>query len=77
MKLLIAGLAAASALAAVAPAAQAQPYGHAYGHWRHEDGYRHRGYSDYGQRRWRHWHRWHGGYGLRCHWRYGRQVCWR
>lgn len=111
MKMLIAGLAAASTLLTAAPAAQAKDHGeghgHGYGHERHGEydesrgaygGYapqRHWGgyaprsyyggyapryngyygahrpyghaYGYYGQRR----HR----YGLRCFWRYGREVC--
>ena len=107
MKMLIAGLAAASALLAAGPGAQAKDHGeghgHGYGHEKHYDGdegryegrggdyggyapQRHYGgyaprhygyyrpqppyghaYGYYGQRR--------HSYGLRCFYRYGREIC--
>lgn len=83
MKTLIAGLTAVAALAAAVPAAQAQLYGHGYGHdrgeWRHDNG-RHEGWRRHdgwrGERRYygppRHYRH---GYATRCFWRYGHRVC--
>lgn len=106
MKMLIAGLAAASTLLVAAPATQAKDHGeghgHGYGHEHREyDEGRHDGrrayYGGYAPRRYyggyapRYQgyygaHRPYGhaygyyrqrrhGYGLRCFWRYGREVC--
>ncbi len=71
MKILLAGLAAASALTAIAAPAVAQPYGYGYGYHHPHFGYGYRrGPGFYGRRRF-----YHPYYVRHCFFRHGYRVC--